>query len=146
MSNLAQLGSDIVKLWNNYAAVYLTGMWKTVSLAVICTLVGCLIGFLCGVLQTIPVAKKDNPVKKGLLGLMRGLIRAYVEVFRGTPMILQAVFFYYGLPYFTSNALQWQSVWLAAFVVVSVNTGAYMAETVRGGILSAEPAPEAPCR
>jgi len=139
MSNLAQLGSDIVKLWNNYAAVYLHGMWKTVSLAVICTLVGCLIGFLCGVLQTIPVAKKDNALKKGLLGALRWIIRAYVEVFRGTPMILQAVFVYYGLPYFTNNAVQWKSVWLAAFVVVAVNTGAYMAETVRGGILSVDP-------
>ena len=139
MSNLTQLGSDIVKLWNNYAAIYLTGMWKTFSLAVICTLVGCLIGFLCGVLQTIPVAKKDNVLKKGLLGLLRGIIRAYVEIFRGTPMILQAVFVYYGLPYFTNNAVQWQSVWLAAFIVVAVNTGAYMAETVRGGILSVDP-------
>ena len=139
MSILAQLGVDIVKLWNTYASVYLTGMWKTVSLAVICTLVGCLIGFLCGVLQTIPVAKKDNALKKGLLGLLRGIIRAYVEVFRGTPMILQAVFVYFGLPYFTNNAVQWKSVWLAAFVVVAVNTGAYMAETVRGGILSVDP-------
>ena len=139
MTILAQLGIDIVKLWNTYASIYLTGMWKTVSLAVICTLVGCLIGFLCGVLQTIPVGKKDNALKKGLLGLLRGIIRAYVEIFRGTPMILQAVFVYYGLPYFTNNAVQWQSVWLAAFVVVAVNTGAYMAETVRGGILSVDP-------
>jgi len=54
-------------------------------------------------------------------------------------MILQAVFVYYGLPYFTNNAVQWKSVWLAAFVVVAVNTGAYMAETVRGGILSVDP-------
>ena len=75
MSILAHLGVDIVKLWNTYASVYLTGMWKTVSLAVICTLVGCLIGFLCGVLQTIPVAKKDNALKKGLLGVLRGIIR-----------------------------------------------------------------------
>jgi putative lysine transport system permease protein len=139
MSNLAQLGSDIVKLWKNYSSVYLNGMWKTVSLAVVCTLVGCLIGFLCGVLQTIPCTQKDSVLKRGLLGTLRALIRAYVEVFRGTPMILQAVFVYYGLPYFTNNAMQWKSVLLAAFVVVSINTGAYMAETVRGGILSVDP-------
>jgi len=35
--------------------------------------------------------------------------------------------------------VHWSSVWLAAFVVVSINTGAYMAETVRGGILSVDP-------
>lgn len=51
-------------------------------------------------------------------------------------MVLQAVFVYYGLPYFTNNAVRFESVWLAAIVVVSINTGAYMSETVRGGILS----------
>jgi len=139
MGNFAKLGSDIVKLWSNYGAVYLNGMWKTFSLAVICTLVGCLIGFLCGILQTIPCAKTDNIAKRGLLGVLRAVIRIYVEVFRGTPMILQAVFVYYGLPYFTGNAVHWSSVWLAAFTVVSINTGAYMAETVRGGIISVDP-------
>ena len=139
MSKLIELGGDIAKLWSNYGSIYLIGMWKTISLAVICTLVGCLIGFLCGVLQTIPCAKNDNPIKKFLLGLLRAVIRIYVEVFRGTPMILQAVFVYYGLPYFTNNAVHWSSVWLAAFTVVSINTGAYMAETVRGGILSVDP-------
>ena len=137
--SLSQLISDIIKLWKNYGMIYLGGMWKTVSLAVICTLVGCLIGFLCGVLQTIPCAKTDHVLKRAGLGVLRALIRAYVEVFRGTPMILQAVFVYYGLPYFTNNAVQWSSVWLAAFTVVAINTGAYMAETVRGGILSVDP-------
>lgn len=137
--SVAQLIRDIIKLWNNYGMIYLNGMWKTVSLAVICTAVGCLIGFLCGVLQTIPCAKTDTPAKRILLGALRAVIRAYVEVFRGTPMILQAVFVYYGLPYFTNNAVQWSSVWMAAFTVVAINTGAYMAETVRGGILSVDP-------
>ena len=85
MSIIAQLGVDIVKLWNTYASVYLTGMWKTVSLAVICTLVGCLIGFLCGVLQTIPVAKKDNALKKGLPNL-----EAHIENMKqfGVPVVV----------------------------------------------------------
>jgi putative lysine transport system permease protein len=134
---MAQLGSDIIKLLSKYGPVYLNGMWKTISLAVICTAVGCLIGFLCGVLQTIPCSKTDNVLKRSFLGLVRVFIRIYVEVFRGTPMILQAVFVYFGLPYFTS--LRFESVWLAAFVVVSINTGAYLAETGRGGILSVDP-------
>jgi putative lysine transport system permease protein len=139
VSNLAQLGSDIVKLWNHYGLVYLNGMWKTVSLAVVCTAVGCIIGFICGILQTIPYTKTDHPAKRTFLGFIRALVRVYVEVFRGTPMILQAVFVYYGLPYFTNNVVHWSSVWMAAFTVVSINTGAYMAETVRGGILSVDP-------
>ena len=52
-------------------------------------------------------------------------------------MVLQAVFIYYGLPYF--GGAQWPSVWAAAIVVVSINTGAYMAESVRGGIISIDP-------
>ena len=67
------------------------------------------------------------------------IVRVYVEVFRGTPMMLQAVFIYYGLPYFTNNTVQWPSVWMAAILVVSINTGAYMAESVRGGIISIDP-------
>ena len=70
---------------------------------------------------------------------MRIIVRVYVEVFRGTPMVLQAVFIYYGLPYFTDNALKFTNMWVAALVVVSVNTGAYMAESVRGGIISIDP-------
>ena len=67
------------------------------------------------------------------------LIRIYVEVFRGTPMVLQAVFVYYGLPYFTDNAVKFTSMWTAAILIVSINTGAYMAESVRGGIISIDP-------
>ena len=59
-----------------------------------------------------------------------------MEVFRGTPMVLQAVFIFYGLPYFTDNALKFTNIWVAAIVVVSINTGAYMAEIIRGGIMA----------
>lgn len=135
---MAQLGSDIARLWGEYSGIYLQGVWKTISLAVICTAVGCVIGLLCGILQTIPCSKTDNIFKRFFLGLLRIILRIYVEVFRGTPMILQAVFIYFGLPYFSNNALQF-SKGLAAFTVVSINTGAYMAESVRGGILSIDP-------
>jgi putative lysine transport system permease protein len=132
-------GSDIAYLWSKYSVMYLDGIEKTIVLALLGTAVGCLIGFLCGLLQTIPVAPGDNPVKKFFLALLRVVIRIYVELFRGTPMILQAVFIYYGLPYITGGAAKFSSTWLAAFLIVSINTGAYMAESVRGGILSVDP-------
>ena len=62
-----------------------------------------------------------------------------MEVFRGTPMVLQAVFIYYGLPYFSNNTLKFDDIWTAAILIVSINTGAYMAESVRGGIISIDP-------
>ena len=61
---------------------------------------------------------------------------------RGTPMVLQAVFIFYGLPYFTDGAVAFKGmggIWVAAIIVVSINTGAYMAESVRGGIISIDP-------
>lgn len=139
MTKLAQLGSDIAYLWGQYGRNYLIGMRETIVLALLATAVGCLIGLLCGILQTIPCAKTDNIVKRFFLGLLRVIIRIYVELFRGTPMILQAVFLYYGLPYIFGSGAGFQSVWVAAFAVVSINTGAYMAESVRGGILSVDP-------
>ena len=139
MNKFSQLGVDIVKLWGRYGNSYLLGVKNTLILALVGTALGCLIGFLCGVLNTIPSSKNDHPLKRFFLGLIRVIIRVYVEVFRGTPMVLQAVFFYYGLPYFSNNSLRFSNVWAAAIVVVSINTGAYMAESVRGGIISVDP-------
>lgn len=139
MDKFTQLAADIGKLWSKYGVSYLNGIEATLILALVGTVIGCLIGFVCGVLNTIPCAKTDSPVKRFFLGFIRALVRIYVEVFRGTPMVLQAVFLYYGLPYFTSNAVKFESAWAAAILVVSINTGAYMAESVRGGIISIDP-------
>ena len=139
MNKFAQLAADITKLWTKYGTAYLSGIENTLILALVGTVIGCLIGFVCGVLNTIPRRPNDHPLKKIILTLVRVIIRIYVEVFRGTPMVLQAVFLFYGLPYFTDNAVKFSSVWAAAIVVVSINTGAYMAESVRGGIISVDP-------
>ena len=134
---LQQLFTDIASVWTDYGPVYLSGVKNTLLLAVIATAIGCLIGFICGILQTIPCSPSDGPVKKVLLKLIRILVRVYVEVFRGTPMILQAVFIYYGVPYFFGHVFK--SMWAVSIIVVSINTGAYMSESVRGGILSVDP-------
>ena len=140
MEKLFQLASDIAKLWSNYGVShYLPGIRNTLILALVATAIGCLIGFVCGILNTIPHSKNDPPVKRFFLALIRAVVRIYVEIFRGTPMVLQAVFLYYGLPYFTDNAVRFDSIWMAAILVVSINTGAYMAESVRGGIISIDP-------
>ena len=139
MNIFLNLARDIAELWQEYAGLYLTGLWNTLSLAVICTALGCIIGLLCGILNTIPYSKNDNILKRAVLKAIRVLIQIYVEVFRGTPMILQAVVIYYGLPYFTNYAMRFSNIWLCALLVVSINTGAYMAESVRGGIISIDP-------
>lgn len=139
MNVFEKLVQDIALLWQRYASLFLSGIWSTLILAVLCTAVGCVIGLLCGILNTISYTCTDPLPKRIILKLIRIVNRIYVEIFRGTPMILQAVVIYYGLPYFSNQALRFNSVWLCAFVVVSINTGAYMAESVRGGILSIDP-------
>ena len=140
MERLVQLGSDMAQLWSHYSGSYFSGMGNTLLLALVGTAIGCVIGLVCGILNTIPCEKTDSLPKRVVLKLVRFIVRVYVEVFRGTPMILQAVFIYYGLPYLSDGALNFGGqVWAASILVVSINTGAYMAESVRGGIISVDP-------
>lgn len=139
MDKLIKLGQDMSRLWGAYGPAYLGGMRNTLILALVATAIGCVIGLCCGILNTIPYGKQDPAVKRFFLKLIRVVVRVYVEVFRGTPMVLQAVFIYYGLPYFSGNTMRFDSLWMASILVVSINTGAYMAESVRGGIISIDP-------
>ena len=139
MDKLFKLGQDMAELWSKYSAMYLNGVKNTLILALVATVIGCVIGLVCGILNTIPYSRRDSLPKRFVLKLIRVVVRIYVEVFRGTPMVLQAVFIFYGLPYFTDNAMRFASVWAAAILIVSINTGAYMAESVRGGIISIDP-------
>ena len=142
MDKLIELFSDVLRLGENYWLTYLRGIGNTLILAVVATVIGCIIGLVCGVLNTIPYGPGDSLFKRIVLKIVRILVRVYVEVFRGTPMVLQAVFIYYGLPYFTNNQVAfsgYSGMWLASIIIVSINTGAYMAESVRGGIISIDP-------
>ena len=136
ISNMSFLGR-IGYLLQRYGTSYLKGAGTTLVIALVSTAIGCLIGFVVGVVQTIPVDKKrDSAAKRELLRVVKIILKAYVELFRGTPMIVQAVFIYYGLSQVFNIQL---GMWSAAFLVVSINTGAYMAESVRGGIISVDP-------
>ena len=139
MEKLSQLIHDVFRLCSNYWPVYLSGMKNTIILALIGPALGCVIGFVCGVLNTLPTDPNDSIWRRGIIKTVKALLRIYVELFRGTPMVLQAVFIYYALPYFTDGAARFTSVWAASILVVSINTGAYMTESVRGGIISVDP-------
>ena len=123
-------------LVEEYGMSFVRGAGVTMIIALVGTLIGCIIGFAVGIVQTIPVSKKDPIVKRVVLKIANFILAAYVEIFRGTPMMAQAMFIYFGsAAVFNIN----MSMWFAAFFIVSINTGAYMAETVRGGILSIDP-------
>ena len=132
----ASFGGRILFILQGYGVSFLKGAGQSLLIALIGTLIGCIIGFAVGIVQTIPVGKNDNIMKKVLMAILKFILNAYVEIFRGTPMMAQAMLIYYGsMALFNIH----MSMWFAAIFIVSINTGAYMAETVRGGILSIDP-------
>lgn len=125
----------IVYLVHQYGSLFLQGAGVTMLIALVGTTLGFLIGLLVGIVRTIVLSPRASGFKKAVLAFSKFLMSAYIEIFRGTPMIVQAMVVYYG-------AMQYMGLDIpaltAAFLVVSVNTGAYMAEIVRGGILSVD--------
>ena len=85
----------IIYLLQNYGISFLQGAGTTLAIAIVSTIIGCIIGFAVGVVQTIPIDKKrDSLPKRFILRLVKIIFKAYVELFRGTPMIVQAVFIF----------------------------------------------------
>ncbi len=67
--------------------------------------------------------------------LLRGFATAFIAVFRGTPILVWAFFFYFGLPQLLGMPI---SIWIAGALTLSLNGGAYIAEIVRGSIQSVD--------
>lgn len=127
------LWSSLKKIIDDYGILFLQGAGLTLLIAIFSTFAGTVIGLLIGVFRTIP--KSENPVACFFQKLGDLLLTIYIEVFRGTPMMVQAMVIFYGL------ALAFQidlNRTVAALFIVSINTGAYMSEIVRGGIFAVD--------
>ncbi|HZG14476.1 MAG TPA: amino acid ABC transporter permease [Candidatus Bathyarchaeia archaeon] len=121
----------IIKIISENWHMFLRGAGMTLLISLVGTILGAAIGLLAGVIRTIPMPERG--AKRGVLKTINVIFSIYIEFFRGTPMIVQAMVIYYG----SALALGVDMDRLfAAFFVVSINTGAYMAEIVRGGIVS----------
>ena len=127
--------SKCIEILIKYHKSFLLGIRTTLIVALIGTLIGLLIGLLAGGIRAIRPDKTLSKGRKALKVFIDLLIKIYIEVFRGTPMMVQAVFIYY-LVY--TNIVHWDKM-VAAIVVISINTGAYMAEIVRAGIQAVDP-------
>ena len=133
-------------LLQKYGTLFLRGTGMTLLIALTGTLLGFLIGLLVAIVRTVALPQSRHPQKstaaeRASLALRRTLLRAvqlllsvYIQVFRGTPMIVQAVVIYYGAQY----AGVYMDTTFAAIFIISINTGAYMAEIIRGGIVSVD--------
>ena len=117
----------VVENWD----VFLWGAGVTLIISITGTIIGSFIGLLIGTVRTIPTPEKG--AKRVMLKIVNGILTAYVEFFRGTPMIVQAMVIYYG----SAMAFHINMDPIPAGIfIVSINTGAYTAEIVRGGIIS----------
>ena len=102
----------------------MTGLGNTLLVTAISFAVAMVLGLLFGFMKI-----SGNIV-------VRGISTSFVNIFRGTPLLLWAFMFYFGLPQLTG----WDvSIWVAGVLTLSLNAGAYIAEIVRGGIQSVDP-------
>ncbi|MDJ0318146.1 amino acid ABC transporter substrate-binding protein/permease [Arthrobacter antibioticus] len=100
------------------------GLWLTMVATVLSLAIALVLGILFGFFK---VAESR---------ILRGIATTYVSIFRGTPLLVQAFFFYFGLPQMTGQPID---VLSAGVLTLSLNAGAYMTEIVRGGIQSVDP-------
>ena len=122
-------------LLEQYGGLFLSGTLTTLLIALTGTLFGFAIGLLVAIVRTIEIPRGMGPVKRAIRKLAHILIGVYIQVFRGTPMIVQAMVIYYGSMQYLGIDMERTA---AAILIISINTGAYMAEIIRGGIISVD--------
>ncbi|MEO8252366.1 MAG: amino acid ABC transporter permease [Chloroflexota bacterium] len=116
-------------------ALIINGVWLTLSISVVSQIIGVVLGVLGAI------------GKISRLGPMRWIASVYVWFFRGTPLLVQITFIYFGLG--VARIYQWPDLNIlglgvpgavqAGIVALGVNEGAYMTEIVRAGILAIDP-------
>lgn len=123
---------DILEILSKYYPYYLLGVRNTVVLA----LIGVVGGVLCGlVICLLRMSKGKNPLMK----VLKALARVYIEIFRGTPVIVQLWVAYFGIPKLipmpVGKLLGMDLECLVpCLIAISLNSGAYVAEIFRAGI------------
>jgi putative lysine transport system permease protein len=121
----------IVKIISNNWPMFIGGAGMTLLISMVGTIIGSIIGLLIGVIRTIPMPERG--IKRIMLKAINAVLFVYIEIFRGTPMIVQAMVIYYGSA--LAFGINMNRIYAAIFIV-SINTGAYMSEIIRGGIVS----------
>ena len=119
-------------IFAKYHQMIFKGIGYTMLVSIIGTIIGLVIGLLIGVFRTMPTPK--NKFLRVLKKAADWILSAYVEIFRGTPMMVQAMVIFWGFALINNGVTL--NVVFAGLFIVSINTGAYMAEIVRGGIIS----------
>ena len=130
----------IVKLLEDYYQTFLNGVVSTLILAIVGTGVGLLIGVIVALGRNIKIKENDRLIIKILKRVIKVLTSIYVNFFRGTPMMVQAMIIFFGSSLFGINWTNMGSWWIfngymyCGLFVITINTGAYMSEIIRSGL------------
>lgn len=111
--------------------LFVYGIEITLLFAVVGTVIGLIIGLVVGGIRAIEINEYDSKLVKVIKQIGQLITSFYIWVFRGTPMMVQAMFLFYLI----KPLLQWTPI-TAGLFVISINTGAYMSEIIRSGIQS----------
>lgn len=125
--------TSVIKIVTAYWPSFLLGSITTLKVAIIGTLIGFVLGLLIGGFKAIQLDYTAGRAKRILFRLYKLVADIYITVLRGTPMMVQAMFFYYAL----LGVFHWDKM-TAGMFVISINTSAYMAEIIRSGIQSVD--------
>ena len=125
---------NVLDILTKYYPYFLEGLGYTMLIALTGTVLGLAIGLFTGIVKTVPLSKKSGV--RFVQKLVSFIISCYVEVFRGTPMMVQSMVIFWG--YAFMNGGETLPLIPAGIFIVSINTGAYMTEIVRGGIISVD--------
>lgn len=127
----------------NYQTI-LKGIWTTIWLSLSGTLVGLLIALLFICIKNLDINNQEKEIIIFIKRTAQRFVDIYVTIFRGTPMMVQAIIIYYFLPGLLASLFNVDiqilnnifSVAVAGFITVTLNTTAYLTEVLRGGIES----------
>lgn len=101
-----------------------SGLWVTIKITLTALIIGLFLGFVVAIIRS-------THDKTGKLKLLNGICKLYLTIFRGTPVIVQLLIIYY---LWLGRAGVHENI--AAIIAFGINSGAYVAEIVRSGIMS----------
>lgn len=119
------------ELLSTYGKLLLSGLKNTLIIAVCAFIIGLLIGTVIASVKVSPKKNFRSPVARWIFYIIEGICNVYVTVVRGTPVVVQLL-----LMYFAILAQAGLPALYVAVIVFGLNSGAYMSEIIRGGILS----------
>lgn len=134
----------IANILNNYSYLIGYGILSTLVLSLFGTIVGLILGIFLAYGKGVVIKETDYFLIRGLKYFVKGICNIYSIIFRGTPMMVQALVFQYGcqalgfnwaLIRFPSSLSNFLNGWfIAGLIVITLNTAAYMGEIVRSGM------------